>query len=175
MSLWFDKAAKRYRIRIRRGGVDVARELLPADVTRDQAEEWHALLVREVFDRDKLGKQRHSLAEALKRYAEEEIPRHARPKITRSLLAIVLQHVDAAVGLESSGDIARAIAASRSDLSPAARNRPLALLRRVVRLAHDEWGWLEKPIKIRLEHEPHRQEYLSREEADALIEAARKQ
>ncbi len=168
MSIWREKASGRYRIRIRRRGVDVARELLPAGISRDQAEERHAQLVREVFDRDRLGKQRHSLAEALKRYAEEEIPRLARRDKATSVLAVVLEHTEPSDGLDACGDIARRIAAARGVLSAAARNRPLALLRRVARLAV-EWGWLEKAPKIRLEHEGHREEYLSREEAEELV------
>jgi len=125
-----------------------------------------------VFDRDKLGKQRHSLAEALKRYAEEEIPRHARPDKSRSVLAVALDYVEPSDSLASIGDAASRIASARSHLSPASRNRPLGLLRRVVRLAARDWGWLEKAPVIRLEHEEHRQEYLSREEAAELVKAA---
>jgi len=147
----------------------VARELLPAGVTFAQAEERHAALVRQVFDRDKLGKQRHSLAEALKRYAEEERPSGKQT----SVLKVVLAHVEPSDGTDAIPDVARRIAATRSNLSPAARNRPLALLRRVGRLAA-EWGWADKAPRIRLEHEEHRQEYLTREEAAELVQAAAK-
>jgi len=174
LSVWWDKTAKRWRIRVRRGGVDVAREILPAGITRDQAVERHGLIVRQVFDADRLGKQRHSLAEALKRYAEEELPRHARPDKTRSTLRVVLGYVQHDDGLEAAQEVGARIAAARSHLSPPARNRPLGLLRRVVRLACEDWGWLERPIKIRLEPEQGREEYLSRKEADRLIAAARR-
>jgi integrase len=174
VSVWWDKEAKRYRIRIRRGGADVAREILPAGVTRDQATERHAQLVRDVFDQDRLGKQRHTLAEALKRYAEEEIPRHANPSKTRSVLAVVLREVSSDDDLQRIPDIAQRCRTARASLSPPARNRPLGLLRRVARLAFEEWGWLDKPIKIRLEPEQPRDEYLTQAEVGKLISAARK-
>lgn len=168
MSVWYDATAKRWRIRIRRGGVDVAREILPAGVTKDQAIERHARLVSEIFDADKLGKQRHTLAEALKRWAEEEQPRHARQDKSLSLLATLLQNVHADDALEDIPAVARRLADARRHLSPAARNRPLSLLRRVANLAFREWHWLARPVTIRLEHEPHREEYLSRGEAELL-------
>jgi hypothetical protein len=39
-------------------------------------------------------------------------------------------------------------------LSAAAVNRPLAVLRHLLRLAHEEWGVLDRVPKIRPEKEP---------------------
>jgi integrase len=57
-------------------------------------------------------------------------------------------------------------------LSNATVNRRLALLRRVCRLAHAEWRWLDKPILIRLLPERNeRHIYLTPAEVEALARA----
>jgi len=59
-------------------------------------------------------------------------------------------------------------------LTAAAVNRPLALLRHLIRLAHEEWEALEMP-RIRLETEPQgRLRWLTQEEIARLLEAAAK-
>jgi integrase len=59
-------------------------------------------------------------------------------------------------------------------LSAAAINRPLALLRHLLRLAHDEWNLLESTPTVRLEDEPEgRLRWLTPEEANRLLAAAR--
>lgn len=57
-------------------------------------------------------------------------------------------------------------------LANATVNRRLALLRRVCRLADAEWGWLDKPIPIRLLPERNeRHVYLSPAKVEALAQA----
>src|SRR2546425_1158883 len=59
-------------------------------------------------------------------------------------------------------------------LSPASRNRELATLRHLLRLAH-EWGYIEKVPKIRLAKEPEgRLRFLSEDEAVRLLAACEK-
>jgi len=59
-------------------------------------------------------------------------------------------------------------------LSAAAINRPLALLRHLLRLAHEEWGVLDRIPTVRLEDEPEgRLRWLTPEEANRLLAAAR--
>lgn len=48
----------------------------------------------------------------------------------------------------------RKIGETEKPLSAAAVNRPLALLRHLLRLAHDEWDVLDEVPKIRTEKEP---------------------
>lgn len=48
---------------------------------------------------------------------------------------------------------ARMIGETERSLTAAAANRPLAVLRHLLRLAHDEWGVLERVPKIRTEKE----------------------
>jgi integrase len=61
-------------------------------------------------------------------------------------------------------------------LSAAAINRELALLRHLLRLAHEEWGALTTLPKIRLEKEPQgRLRWLTPEEANTLLSKCREQ
>jgi integrase len=54
-------------------------------------------------------------------------------------------------------------------------NRPLAVLRHLLRLAHEEWGVLDRVPKIRTEKEPQgRLRWLTRAEATNLLTAGRK-
>ena len=60
-------------------------------------------------------------------------------------------------------------------LSAAAVNRPLALLRHLLRLACDEWGVLDTVPKIKTEKEPQgRLRWLTSEEATRLLAACKK-
>jgi integrase len=60
-------------------------------------------------------------------------------------------------------------------LTAAAVNRPLALLRHLLRLAHEEWGELGVVPKIRTEKEPQgRLRWLTQEEAAKLLTACKK-
>src|SRR5207237_4919567 len=60
-------------------------------------------------------------------------------------------------------------------LSGAAVNRPLTILRHLLRLAHEEWGVLETLPKIRLEKEPQgRLRWLTQDEATKLLSACKK-
>jgi integrase len=60
-------------------------------------------------------------------------------------------------------------------LTAAAVNRPLALLRHLLRLAHEEWEAIENVPRIRLEKEPQgRLRWLTEEEITRLLDAAAK-
>jgi integrase len=66
-------------------------------------------------------------------------------------------------------------AAVERRLTAAAVNRPLALLRHLLRLAHEEWGELNVVPKIRTEKEPQgRLRWLTQEEAIKLLAACKK-
>lgn len=57
-------------------------------------------------------------------------------------------------------------------VTPATVNRALEVVRRILHLARDEWGWLDSFPRIRMLSEPKRRvRFLSRQEADALLEA----
>jgi integrase len=60
-------------------------------------------------------------------------------------------------------------------LTAAAVNRPLALLRHLLRLAHEEWEAIDNVPRIRLEKEPQgRLRWLTQEEIARLLEASAK-
>jgi len=60
-------------------------------------------------------------------------------------------------------------------LTAAAINRPLALLRHLLRLAHEEWEAIDNVPRIRLEKEPQgRLRWLTQEEITRLLDAAAK-
>ncbi len=71
--------------------------------------------------------------------------------------------------------IGRGEAAVDRRLTAAAVNRPLALLRHLLRLAHSEWEAIEALPRIRLEKEPQgRLRWLTQEEITRLLEATAK-
>jgi integrase len=52
-------------------------------------------------------------------------------------------------------------------------NRALEVVRRILHLARDEWGWLDRFSKLRMLREPKRRiRFLTREQADGLLQAA---
>jgi len=57
-------------------------------------------------------------------------------------------------------------------VSNASVNRALEIVRRILHLARDEWDWIESFPRIRMLSEPKRRvRFLTRQEADALLEA----
>jgi integrase len=57
-------------------------------------------------------------------------------------------------------------------VSNATVNRALEIVRRILHLARDEWGWLDSFPRIRMLSEPRRRvRFLTRQEADRLLEA----
>jgi integrase len=71
--------------------------------------------------------------------------------------------------------IGEGVTAVERRLTAAAVNRPLALLRHLLRLAHEEWGELSTVPKIRTEKEPEgRLRWLTEDEATRLLAACRK-
>jgi len=181
MSFWFDHSKNRWRIRIRRALLEFA-ETLPRGAVRAQAEERHAILLREHYNRTKLGRGGHTLAEALDRLIREALPARSG--------ADVLSHIEALapwIGnrlLTEVGDVARAYrteAKKRSradgtpagDLSAATINRRLAVLRRAANLAWREWGWLDRPVAIPLQRETPRHVYLTAAEVERLARACK--
>jgi len=68
----------------------------------------------------------------------------------------------------------RTVGGEERVIGAAAINRPLALLRHLLRLAHEEWDALETVPRIRLEKEPQcRLRWLTPDEAHRLLEACR--
>jgi integrase len=71
--------------------------------------------------------------------------------------------------------LAKASRQTGRPLAPASINRPLAVLRHLLRVAHEEWGLAPAPPRVRLEKEAQgRLRWLTREEAARLLAACAK-
>ena len=111
----------------------------------------------------------YTVADALNRLIAEELPRLKRPDNVLSNIRALLPFVEG----RKLGDIpAIADDYKRQPLKPATINRRLAVLRRAANLAWREWGWLDRPIALRLlpEHNA-RHVYLSEPKVRALARA----
>jgi integrase len=131
-----------------------------------------------------------TLAQAAERYLAEKARK-------RSLFADrrIMAHLKAALGentpladitanriseykakrLATKSDRRKDVTGGTVTLSSAAVNRPLTILRHLLRLAHEEWGVLAAVPKIRLEREPQgRLRWLTQAEATKLLAACRK-
>lgn len=172
MSFWFDKTKNRWRIRIRRAGLEFA-ETLPPGAGRAQAEERHAKLTREHYNRTKLDRSSHTVAEALEKLIKEALPAKSGPEVIGHIEALTPWVRDRP--LTEIADVARdyrAEARKKSrkkndeekdrvvgEFKPATINRRLSVLRRVANLAWEEWHWLDRPIKIHLLPENNERHY----------------
>lgn len=175
MSVWFDKKAKRYRIRIKRRGNDI-RETLPDGITKTQAEARHNEILRQFFDQTELGKPaRYLIDDALTRYIQEEIPKQKSGDKTLSNIRAIRPFVSG-YPLSNVGERAEVYRGnSRGRYSVSTINRRLAVLRRISNLSYKRWGYLERPVDIPLEpNETKREIYLSKKEIQALVNSAEK-
>jgi len=58
----------------------------------------------------------------------------------------------------------------KEKVAPATINRALEIVRRILNLAYQDWGWLQRVPRIRMLSEPKRRiRFLTREEADRLL------
>lgn len=184
MSIRYDAETKSYLVRIRRRGVEVARSFK----RKGDAEKFENEKLRQILDQSDLGKkERRTLAAAVERYLDEEVIRHRSAEKTESNARALLPHISG-LYLDQLDEAVNRVKASvrtsrRADgvflptdkikpLKPATINRRLAILRRVAKLAHDEWHWLDRPIGVRLlEEHNKRHEYLSVDEIQKLSDA----
>lgn len=186
MGIGFDKSSKKYLVRLRRRGVSIARTF---DRKAD-AEAFHAAKLREILDQADLGKKRrYTLAEGIERYLDDEVANQRSADRTESNVRAILPMISG-LFLDQIDEAAKRIRTSTrrsrrpggefrpgekiKPLTPATINRRLAILRRVAKLAHDEWHWIDRPIAVRLlpEHNK-RHEYLTAEEIAELSAACR--
>ena len=173
MSVYWDKAKARWRIEVTHQGRRF-RKLAPAGASKAEAQQWEAQ-ARARFWQGELGhKPQRTLAEAIKKWAEEELPRLKSERDTRNHAAQLLPWIGAAT-LEELPDVAERYKADHRHLAAATVNRRLSVLRRVGNLAHRRWAWTDQPIGDRVHLLPEknaRHLYLSRDEILALAIAA---
>ena len=162
--------------RVQIGRLRIQRSAGPS-ATKADAQALEAAIRRDSID-GRIGKpQTRSLDAALLRWLENEAltlrdvaghtskARAIRPHCAGKRLD---QIVDAAEEIKRDGQKAK--------LSPATINRRLAILRRIANLAHDQWGWLDKPLGQRiklLSGEQSRHVYLTPDQVEHLAECCR--
>lgn len=176
MSVYWDAKKKRWRIEFTVHGRRT-RRLAPAGASKTEAQQWEAQARARLWQGELGRKPRRTLAEAIKRWAREELPRLKSETDTRNHAAQLLPYIGAAP-LEELPDVAERYKADHKHLAPATVNRRLAVLRRVGNLAHRRWGWTDEPLGARvhlLAERNARHVYLTRDEILALAIAARHQ
>ncbi|PJK03926.1 hypothetical protein CO612_07350 [Lysobacteraceae bacterium NML71-0210] len=119
----------------------------------------------------------HTLEEALDRWLNEYTPflraeENYRRKAEK--LRPLLKHQP----LHNASEVAHQAKREWRGLRPATINRHLQILKRITKLAFEEWGWLSEPVWRKIKLLPERNErhvYLTREEVDRLAAACRSQ
>lgn len=173
MSVYWDAKKKRWRIEITLHG-QRTRKLAPDGASKAEAQQWEAQARNRAWQGELGRKPTRTLAEAVHRWAEEELPRLKSERDTRNHAAQLLPYIGAAT-LEELPDVAERYKTDHPHLKPATVNRRLAILRRVGNLAHKRWAWTDQPIGERvhlLAEKNARHLYLSRGEILALCIAA---
>lgn len=171
------KRGRSWEIRLQVGGRKIARSLGRGS-TRQDALELEAKIRRDHIA-GRLGHApERTIDEAIARWLEGEAAHHADTKgddqRTRMWLTFTEgKSLKDAVTVASEAKDAW-IAAG---LAPATINRRIALLRRVCRLAHSEWGWLDDDISrklVALSGEKQRRVFLSVEQVMSMVHIAPK-
>ena len=144
--------------------------------SRPDALEWERHARRRIADHRVGRTPAYSLEEALERWLKGEA---ATLRSHRHLINIVAVIYPFARGhaLTEIVSVAEAIKAAGigARAAPATVNRKLAALRRVARLAHRQWGWLDEPLGDRItlmSGERHRHIYLTPAQVQKLALAA---
>lgn len=186
MGIRYDAKSKSYLVRIRRRGVSIARTF----ERKTDAEAFEAAKLREILEQADLGKKRrYTLAEGVERFLDDEVKGQRSAEKTESNVRALLPLI-AGLYLDQIDEAAKRVKASTrksrrpggvfepgdkiKPLTAATINRRLAILRRVSKLAYDEWHWIERPIAVRLLQEHNkRHEYLTPDEIEVLSAACR--
>lgn len=176
MSVYWDKTKARWRVEITHQGRRT-RKLAPAGASKAEAQQWEAQARARLWQGELGRKPPRRLAEAIQRWAEEELPRLKSERDTRNHAAQLLPWIGQA-DLEDLPEVAYAYKRDNAHLAPATVNRRLSILRRVGNLAHRRWAWTDTPLGDRvhlLTEKNARHLYLTRDEILALAIAARGQ
>ncbi len=145
MSVYWDKQKRQWRIEVTRSGKRI-RKLAPEGTSKEEAEAWEAQIILEAFRQRELGKKpEHSLAAAIKRWAEDDLPKMKSYDAQRSHAAQLTPFVRG-YKLTQVHECAAEYVRANAHLKPATVYQRLAVLRRVANLAYKKWGWIEVPV-----------------------------
>lgn len=173
MGVHYEKATKRYVVRLYRDGKYRVRERLPAGTTRKQAEAYFSKVSREAFEVDRLGiKPDRTIDEAIAKWIKEESWKLKSQYGTLKHLETMLPALSGKLISDIPGSVENYIKSMSGTLAPSTINRRLLILKRICTLAFTQWEWLDQPIahKIRLLPVNNaRQIYLTKEEILKIV------
>lgn len=111
-----------------------------------------------------------TIAEGLERFLLEHVPRLRSAKKLESHARQLLPFI---IGrkLSETGQVWASIKASLKDKAPATINHKGRILRQIVRLSAEDWGWMDKPVKLSLLQETPKETFLSLAQVNALAAA----
>lgn len=142
--------------------------------SREEAEAYLAKLTLDAYRETHFGiKRERSWQEAVVRYLELKASLRSFKDVQR-ICRQLHPYVGHLTLNQITGDVVWSIAQGelKRGNKPATVNRYLALIRNLLRMARDEWQWIDTFPKIRMLHgEVERDRWLTREEADRLIGA----
>jgi integrase len=173
MPVYRDRKSGHWTIRLQIGGQRVQRSAGPA-ARKEDALQLEASIRRDALD-GRLGKApARSLEDALLRWLETEAA-NLRDRVGHTSKARSIRPYCAGRALTQIADAAEALKADgiKQGLSAATINRRLAILRRIANLAHDQWGWLDRPLGQRIKLMPGeraRHTYLTPAQVEHLAE-----
>lgn len=177
MSVYYDKTRKRWRVEVTRNGKRT-RAYAPEGASRQEAEAWEAQIVLDAFRQEKLGqKPERTLAEAIKRWADEDLPHLKSENAQRNHAAQLLPFIGA-FKLSEVHECAAEYVRKNTALRPATIYQRLSVLRHVARLAYKNWEWIDQPVhqKIKMPSVKNaRHVYASYDEVLTLLIAAETQ
>lgn len=170
------KRGDRYQVRVTIARGERIERTLPAGSTRADARALEAALVRRAIENASGRKPTRLIDEAIARWDADARALKSYQNDLRYRIDVVRGYTTGKT-LDDLPDVAERIktAGRKAELSPAAINRYLAILRRVGNLC-EKWGWTDKPLGRRIElltGEQSRHVYLTPEEVGRLADAAR--
>lgn len=159
--------------RLQIGGQRIQRSAGPS-ATKADAQALEAAIRRDAID-GRIGKpQTRSLDDALLRWLDGEA-RTLKDYAGHTSKARAIREYCAGKRLDQIVDAAEEIKrdGQKAGLAMATINRRLAILRRIANLAHDQWGWLDKPLGQRIKlfgGEQARHTYLTPDQVEHLAQ-----
>lgn len=160
-----------WEVRIQHGG----RRLSKTVATRSDAQYLEATWRKRVNDNRAGRLPTYTLEEAFTRWLTNEATRYKAFRTAESQARMLYPFIKGRA-LDDIVDVAAKVEQAGKKLKPATTNRRLASLRRVAKLAYKKWGWLDTDLGAKIQLLPgerKRTEYVTVEQADKLIAAAK--